>query len=1250
MFVVSGIISPILINSRKANWEKILETKIQSSEQLIKNIFDRKIKRLLNVKNNIKSELKDNYKADINYSLRKIIDNENEFLIQFYEADSNLIFWNSEEIFTRFELSQSENTSGQAFFKSRKLFTYIYVFDTLRIQHKVYSFVLSLPVENKYRFFRTGEMISYTDYFSNLINTSVRIGYNPARQQTNDGRIHSFAVLNNYNNKIGVVEFEKPTLDGEISILENILDAIQSLLLILIYLSLSWIVYQKIKNKKAAIKYLDLCVFIILLRIILFITGIPSGFIANDLTDATNFSSTFAFGMVRSPLEFAITAVLGFIIILIGFKKYLTFYDSKKIKSNNWFIFSSIVVIGFFFILLILRGLGASLRSVVFDSSIRYFKEFNLIPDAATFIMDFNILLVGFSVFLICIIILMAIISLAPQLSKTKSHILFGILFIVLQIAGVVFDEIQKQPQGTPLIRSLFIAVLFILGYVIIFRNYRSAIKFLYIAFGASIATVSLLTYYNSEIERESLKTTAQDLTRSNTNIYQFMVYQMLSAIQNDVDVKNSFVRENDLSSTAFIEWTKSLLYREALPTSITFYDTDKNIIGNFSNVEFDDKPETVHTSTNNYEAPEISIIPGTFNGKTIIHGITAIKNNSEVLGYASVKVKYDENYFNFLNLPSILLTEKTGISSALNAERLKIFYFRDNKLEKSFGSVQLSENDTKKIIETKFPKHNEAWLRLNISGENYLFYLLKLSFAESNILTVAKEDKSFAWNLSDFFKVFFVHTGLILVAFFIIALLSYKKAKIFLNSYKTKLATAFIIVAAIPLLVIAIYFKSITDEINSELIYNRISETANQIDNYLNKYLNNSSVQQNVIFKKADDDLGVNYNIYKDEQILYSSTPDYYNAGLLDAVLPFNVWKDLYESRLEESYVKDKVGEHSYYSVFRKSSVADNDLLIEVNSQFNTTSVPLSDVDINIFMFGVFSLALILLFIFSTILAEQISAPIRKLTNATRSLGGGDLNIEVGGNYSGEIAELISGFNMMVKKLHKSQMEMAQLERETAWKEMAKQVAHEIKNPLTPMKLSVQQLIAAYNDKSPKFDGIFEKVTTTIIAQIETLKNIASEFSNFARMPKLNIEKINLVDSIKETINLFLDEKLRIKLSCDEAEILINADHDHLNRTFVNLIRNSIQAFAKNIFVNVHVENNLCLIKVIDDGEGIPPGSIDKIFDENYTTKSSGMGLGLSMTKKFLESINGSITVKNTSKEGTTFFITIPTVKCNAN
>ena len=123
----------------------------------------------------------------------------------------------------------------------------------------------------------------------------------------------------------------------------------------------------------------------------------------------------------------------------------------------------------------------------------------------------------------------------------------------------------------------------------------------------------------------------------------------------------------------------------------------------------------------------------------------------------------------------------------------------------------------------------------------------------------------------------------------------------------------------------------------------------------------------------------------------------------------------------------------------------------------------------------------------------------------------------------------MFDGFNQMTAELQKNQVEIAELESENAWKEMAKQVAHEIKNPLTPMKLSVQQLIIAYKDKSDKFEDIFSKVTKTLISQIETLTGIASEFSRFARMPSIRVEKVDLRDVIQESINLFAEEEMDI-------------------------------------------------------------------------------------------------------------------------
>jgi two-component system, NtrC family, nitrogen regulation sensor histidine kinase NtrY len=1237
------IISPIIINNEKANWENVVKEKVQSSEDLIRDEFSRRIDVLVDNKDYIRQKIKNEISGEVRFSIFKILSDikEKNYLIQIYGPDSSLVYWDKNEFGNDTDLKKYFNRPGQVIFDNYKLITCLSVCDSFTIKNKKYFIALSSQVDSRFNHGKQrNSSENLTEYFANILGTSVNINYDAYSKIVLDGRFHSFALLNNFGNKIGTVEFEKPALDSEIYNLENLFKAVRSILFVLIYISLSVAISQKLKKDKTVYRFLEFAIFAALLRIILFLTGIPSDFFENELTDASNFSSRFAFGMVRSPMEFTITAVISFLIIIHGFKLFLKRFAEKKRNNKNWFVFSLSSLLGFILVLLGLRGLGASLRSVVFDSSIRYFREFDLIPDAPTFLMDFNILTLGVSVFLLSLMVLLFVFSFTPAESSRKKIILYGILFIALQISGLIFDSVQKEPQGTPSIRFLFITILFVLAYFLIFRNYRSILKYLYIALGASIATVSLLTYYNSEIEREYLKTTAQDLTRSNENIYKFMIYQTLLSIQNESFVNESFVNQKDFNTLAFVEWTKSLLFKETVPVALTFYNIDRKKIGSFATSSFENNIENNSQLPANSEVPVVDVYPGGFDKQVKISGIAAIKNQNKIIGYAIIEVLYDKSYFNFSDRPKFLTIEKSGVSSAVNPERLKIFYFQNGELLRSFGSVQLSDNIIRRITKHKFSEQNEYWIKINIAGENYLFYLLNLGGDDSRILAVAKENRNYSWNLSDFFKVFFIHVVIILAAFFIIALLNFKKMKMFWESYKTKLAAAFVIVSVIPLVIVAIYYKSIGDNKNDELIFSRLNENVNRIEHY---FAVNSLVKPEELFNRAAKELDLNYSVYSDKKIIYSSKEHFYNAGLLCELIPVKVWYDLFNAGLEKTEIKTPGSEENIYAVYLKSKLGKDNLVIEINSQFNSASLPFSDIDVNIFMFGTLSLAVIMLIIFSTILAEQISAPIRKLTNATRSLGSGDLNIEIPEIYSGEIAELTSGFNMMVKRLKKSQIEMAQLERETAWKEMAKQVAHEIKNPLTPMKLSVQQLIAAYKDKSPKFDAIFEKVTLTIITQIETLKNIASEFSNFARMPKLNIERINLIGCVKEAINLFANENLQIRAEYNKDEIIINADYGHLNRTLINLFRNSVQASAKNIMINISIENGMCFIKLLDDGKGIEKENVEKIFEDNFTTKSGGMGLGLSMAKKFLENIGGNILVEKTSAEGTAFIITIP-------
>ncbi|MBA4317608.1 MAG: hypothetical protein C0412_04330, partial [Flavobacterium sp.] len=388
--------------------------------------------------------------------------------------------------------------------------------------------------------------------------------------------------------------------------------------------------------------------------------------------------------------------------------------------------------------------------------------------------------------------------------------------------------------------------------------------------------------------------------------------------------------------------------------------------------------------------------------------------------------------------------------------------------------------------------------------------------------------------------------------------------------------------------------------------------------------------------------DLGVEYSIFDSDKMRFSTTPGFYNATLLSERLNSTVAENLIARGKRQILIPERIDDYSFNSFYLKTQLGNRDLFINVNDAFNELSLSLSNLEVDIFLFGSYSFAGVMIILFSSFMAGQISKPIRILTKATSAVAEGDLDVNVDYKVKGEINNLIVGFNVMVQKLKKSQLDLAEFERETAWKEMAKQVAHEIKNPLTPMKLSIQQLIASYNDKSPKFNLIFEKVTSTIISQIETLSKIASEFSGFARMPKMKIEKVELLKICREAIYLF-DNDLKIKISCKKENIDIMADSDHLKRSFINLIRNSIQANAKHMEIKITEADNNIEIRLADDGTGIPKNNIEKIFEVNFTTKEKGMGLGLNMAKKYFESLNGSISVSETAEKGAEFIIVIP-------
>lgn len=287
--------------------------------------------------------------------------------------------------------------------------------------------------------------------------------------------------------------------------------------------------------------------------------------------------------------------------------------------------------------------------------------------------------------------------------------------------------------------------------------------------------------------------------------------------------------------------------------------------------------------------------------------------------------------------------------------------------------------------------------------------------------------------------------------------------------------------------------------------------------------------------------------------------------------------------------------------------------------------------------------LAIILAYFISSYITRSIKTIAEKIKETRLNKRNEKITIKAA---SSEINSLIESYNNMIDQLEESAVKLAQSEREEAWKEMAKQVAHEIKNPLTPMRLTVQSFERKFNPEDPKIKEKVAEYSLTLIQQIDVMSSIASAFSDFAKMPTQSREKLNVVDVIKHALDIFNEDY--IEYLPEETELYASLDKTQLIRIITNLVKNATQAMKGNntspkIEVKVGSEGNSVKITVSDNGKGIKEKNKELIFEPKFTTKTSGMGLGLAMVKKIIETYDGSINFTSTEGIGTVFTVILP-------
>lgn len=574
-----------------------------------------------------------------------------------------------------------------------------------------------------------------------------------------------------------------------------------------------------------------------------------------------------------------------------------------------------------------------------------------------------------------------------------------------------------------------------------------------------------------------------------------------------------------------------------------------------------------------------------------------------------------------------------------MDASRYSYAIYENEELEYSFGAVtyplQLSKSAKwSSIGDYAFHK---------IGKYDQLHYRI----GPDRTLVISTPLKNVPQILSPYIYMIFLYLGLM----YGVLLFAHKQAMVTARSQVTaKLQRAILLVLSLVFLLISIAFFHFVGIFNIGKDMESLRQKTQSIISAINSLEG--------VYDTGDDNMNLNdmildlsavfyadINVYLPNGNLFiTSSPNIFEKGLLSNLLNYEVYCKILHRRehsvVQGEYIGKKRYLSSYSAVYNSSGEVSYIINVTYFShagryEYEIASFISTFINIYIIVF--------LLFLFTLLyLSNQITMPIRILTQDLGKIRIGQKNEKIEWHGKDEFSTLIEEYNRMIDELGVSAQRLADSEREGGWRDMAQQVAHEIKNPLTPMKLSVQHLQRTWKEKSELTPEQMERFAKSLIQQIDALAAIADEFSNFAKIPKSHLQPTSVEEIITAAIGVYDGSDVVFHVSGFE-NLTMNADAGLLLRVFNNLIKNAVQSYGSNqrkeeIWIEAKKINNQLVITVKDNGCGIPEEMLQRIFIPTFTTRSTGMGLGLSVVKTIVEEHHGIIFVESIEEKGTTF------------
>lgn len=522
-------------------------------------------------------------------------------------------------------------------------------------------------------------------------------------------------------------------------------------------------------------------------------------------------------------------------------------------------------------------------------------------------------------------------------------------------------------------------------------------------------------------------------------------------------------------------------------------------------------------------------------------------------------------------------------------------------------------------------------------------------------IAVVTSRKASFPYKLANFSFLFVL--GLLVILFMIITQGIYNYFKGGLLFFSAKIQLYLNLAFFIPLIIVSVSTLSLTSRSSQQQLDNEYLSKSRIFGQEITTSLHDYYYQDGdnpVSFNNRLADLAdlsnLDANVYSaDGTLIATSQPLIFENHLISTYINSSALNKIRSG--ETTFIEsERVGSLRYFIAYAAlKSPQTGRLLGILGIPFFQSAYLLEKVQIVILtnILNIFAFIFIALLVLSYFVSEWLTFPLRFITQSLRRTSLTKTNNPLTWNASDEIGLMVKEYNTMLYKLSESKSELEQTQREKAWREIAQQVAHEIKNPLTPMKLMLQQLERSLQSGNGSAERS-QKAITSLLSQVDTLNEIASSFSGFAKMPELVVKPLELVSAVKRTVDLHSPSG-EILFKSGVKEVQVMGDEQLLSRTFSNLILNGLQSGnpGQAIRIQVSIERVGSNVKVEfnDNGKGIDPKIADLVFLPHFSTKKSGSGLGLAIARQGIEQMHGRIWFESTPGKGTSFFIELPVI-----